>query len=167
MNGLLRARLRRFLARRSAFRRHERHADIPKQAHFSYLGVVLHTQSFSCTARKRKFYELVRMRGPAGSVEGHLVRLHMHFLPGGRRWISCRAFCIRRTLQVDLHLSAASDAPAHFFVLATLRVHGVVPRPRLAKDGDLDVLQQARVLALEISHLRRFHSEDLLCSLAL
>src|SRR5437879_11694772 len=123
MNGILRARLRRLLARRFASRRHERHADIPKQAHFSYLGVVLHAHSFSRTARKRKFYELVRMRGPAASLEGHLARLHMHFLSRGRRGIACRTFCIRRTLQIHLHLTAPGAPPAHLFVMSTPRTH--------------------------------------------
>src|SRR6267378_7936662 len=101
------------------------------------------------------------MRGPAGPVEGHAARLYMDFLPRGRRESSCRAFCIRRALQVDLHLSAASDAPAHLFVLATFRMDDVVPRPCLAKNCNLDVLEQTRISVLEVRCLGGLYGEDL------
>src|SRR5437879_10165046 len=53
-------------------------------------------------------------------------------------------------LQVHLHFAAACHAFACFFVLAALRMNGVVPLSLLSEDRDLHVLQQARLLTLEI-----------------
>jgi hypothetical protein len=48
MNGIHWTGLCRLFARRSAFLRHQRHAHIPNQPHFSFLGVVLHAHGFAC-----------------------------------------------------------------------------------------------------------------------
>src|SRR5260370_9817958 len=161
-NRFFRARTRSFSARGVISRRHQRKLHISQPPPRSFFGVILDSHGCPSPIRKDKHYGLLRPRYPTGAVKNHPAGLHVYFLLCSYFWISCCPLGLRLALQVDLHFAAACHASARFFVLAALRMNRVVAFSLLSEDGNLHVLQQARVFILEIRGLRRLHGEDLL-----
>ncbi len=153
MNRFFRDRSRGFFLPGVFSRGHQKKLHISQQPHFPLFGVIFHPDGLASPVRKYKFHRLIRARQAARAVKDHPAGLQVHFLLRRISWIFCRALGFRTALQVDLHFAAAGDVSARSFILAALRMQSVAPLSPVSKDGDLNVLQQARVLTLEIRHL--------------
>ena len=137
--------------------------DVAQQPDRSLFGAVLHSNSIASSIGEKEFHRLVGLRDSRGAVEGYASRLYVDLLCGHIVSIFF-ARRVLRALQIELHLTAANDILSVSFVLAAMRVYEVVTVAGLTKNGDLDVLQEACRILLEVRRLRGFHGKELLGS---
>ena len=153
-NGFLRTSARGLSACRAVCGwRQQGQAHILQEPHGSFLGAILDSYRFAAPILKDELHRLVGLRHPGSTVKGHATRFHVHLALRRSNGVLRRAFRIRSALDVKLYCAAANDPAARVLVLAALGMHGVVTRSGLPEDRDLHVLQETRVLTLEIRHL--------------
>ncbi len=77
------------------------------------------------------------------------------------RGILCRALGIFSALQIDLNVTAATDAAIPLCSLTTLRLNGVVALAGFSKNRDFHVFEQTGFPVFEIGGFRGFDGENL------